>query len=61
MELMEGESLADRLARRGPISPTEVARIFTHVARALSRAHEAGIVQHEGRRGAVRGRGESRA
>ncbi|MEO7035632.1 MAG: serine/threonine-protein kinase [Polyangiaceae bacterium] len=47
MELMEGESLADRLAHRGPISPTEVAPIFTHVARALSRAHEAGIVHRD--------------
>ncbi len=47
MELMDGESLANRLARLGRIGPEEVARIFTHVARALSRAHEAGIVHRD--------------
>lgn len=47
MELMEGESLANRLARTGRISLAEVARVFAHVARALSRAHEAGIVHRD--------------
>jgi eukaryotic-like serine/threonine-protein kinase len=47
MELMEGESLANRLARSGRISLAEVARVFAHVARALSRAHEAGIVHRD--------------
>jgi serine/threonine-protein kinase len=47
MELMEGESLAQRLARVGRIEPVEAAHIFTHVARALSRAHEAGIVHRD--------------
>ncbi len=47
MELMEGESLAQRLARAVRISPAELARVFTHVARALSRAHEAGIVHRD--------------
>jgi serine/threonine-protein kinase len=47
MELMQGESLAQRLARTVRISPAEVARVFTHVARALSRAHEAGIVHRD--------------
>ncbi len=47
MELMDGESLAQRLTRCGRISPDEAARIFTHVARALSRAHEAGIVHRD--------------
>ena len=40
MELLEGESLADRLVRRGKLSPAETARVLTHVARALSRAHD---------------------
>ncbi|HEY4105603.1 MAG TPA: protein kinase, partial [Polyangiaceae bacterium] len=40
MELMEGESLANRLTRVGRISAAEAARVFTHVARALGRAHE---------------------
>ncbi len=47
MELMDGESLADRLTRCGRVGPAEAARIFTHVARALSRAHEAGIVHRD--------------
>jgi len=47
MELMEGESLANRLARSGRIPAVELARVFTHVARALSRAHEAGIVHRD--------------
>lgn len=47
MELMEGESLANRLARTGRIAPAEIGRVFTHVARALSRAHEAGIVHRD--------------
>ncbi|HEY0463249.1 MAG TPA: serine/threonine-protein kinase, partial [Polyangiaceae bacterium] len=47
MELMEGESLANRLTRCGRIGPAEVGRIFAHVARALSRAHEAGIVHRD--------------
>ena len=47
MELMEGESLANRLARVERIVPAEVARVFTHVARALSRAHDAGIVHRD--------------
>ncbi len=47
MELMDGESLAQRLARQGRISPGETARVMTHVARALSRAHDAGIVHRD--------------
>jgi serine/threonine protein kinase len=47
MELMEGESLANRLTRCGRIPPAEVGRVFAHVARALSRAHEAGIVHRD--------------
>src|SRR3954470_13471312 len=47
MELMEGESLANRLTRCGRIAPAEVGKVFAHVARALSRAHEAGIVHRD--------------
>lgn len=47
MELLEGESLAQRLSRAGRIAPAEVAHVFTHVARALSRAHEAQIVHRD--------------
>ena len=47
MELMDGESLGSRLKRVGRLAPAEVARIITHVARALSRAHEASIVHRD--------------
>jgi serine/threonine protein kinase len=47
MELLEGESLRDRLARVGPMPAREVSRIVTHVARALVRAHEASIVHRD--------------
>jgi serine/threonine-protein kinase len=47
MELMEGESLASRLARQGRLTPELTARIVSHIARALGRAHEAGIVHRD--------------
>jgi serine/threonine-protein kinase len=47
MEMLEGESLADRLARIGRLPHTEVARVVLDVARALTRAHEAGIVHRD--------------
>ena len=47
MELMEGENLADRIARVGPLPPVEVVRIVTHVARAMGKAHELGIVHRD--------------
>jgi serine/threonine protein kinase len=47
MELLEGETLADRLARVGRLSPIEAARILVHVGRAIGRAHEAGIVHRD--------------
>jgi serine/threonine-protein kinase len=47
MELLEGESLADRLARTVRLSPREAAHVMTHVARAIGRAHEAGIVHRD--------------
>jgi serine/threonine-protein kinase len=47
MELMEGESLADRIGRLGLLSPEQTARVVTHIARALARAHDAGIVHRD--------------
>ncbi len=47
MELMEGESLADRLRERARLSPAETSRIVTEVARALGKAHEAGIIHRD--------------
>jgi serine/threonine protein kinase len=47
MELLEGESLADRLARVGRLAPSEVVRLMTEVARAISKAHELSIVHRD--------------
>jgi eukaryotic-like serine/threonine-protein kinase len=47
MELLEGESLAQRLKRRGPLSLPAVATVITQVARALSQAHAAGIIHRD--------------
>ncbi len=47
MELLDGESLADRLARLGRLDPVALARIMTQIGRAIGRAHEAGIVHRD--------------
>jgi serine/threonine-protein kinase len=47
MELLEGESLGERLHRAGPIEPRIVADLLTQVARAVSKAHDAGIVHRD--------------
>jgi serine/threonine-protein kinase len=47
MELLEGESLQERLARCGTMTPTELLRIVSQVARALTRAHALGIIHRD--------------
>lgn len=47
MEMLEGEALAERLARVGRLSPRETSRIVTHIARALTRAQQAGITHRD--------------
>jgi serine/threonine-protein kinase len=47
MELLPGESLADRLTRERTLSPAETARVMTEVARAMEHAHGAGIVHRD--------------
>lgn len=47
MELLEGETLAQRLRRTGPLPVGEVVRIVSHIGRAVARAHEAGIVHRD--------------
>src|SRR5262245_7104900 len=44
MELVDGESLADRL-QRGPLSTADVVRFGAEIADALNRAHRAGVIQ----------------
>jgi serine/threonine-protein kinase len=47
MELLEGESLAERIARAGPMDPAEAARVVAAVAGALEAAHRAGVVHRD--------------
>jgi serine/threonine-protein kinase len=47
MELLEGESLRERLTRLSALSLADTTRIVVHVARALERAREAGIVHRD--------------
>ena len=46
MELLDGETLADRLAR-GPLPLADVIRYGTQIADALDRAHHAGIIHRD--------------
>ena len=46
MELLEGEDLTRRL-QGGPLAPPTVAQIVTQIAKALTRAHEKGIVHRD--------------
>jgi serine/threonine protein kinase len=47
MELLDGESLAERLSRVKRLRPQVVAQIVTQIARALARAHEAGLIHRD--------------
>jgi eukaryotic-like serine/threonine-protein kinase len=46
LELVEGETLADRSAR-GPVPPAEVVAIARQIAEALEAAHEKGIIHRD--------------
>jgi len=47
MELLEGESLAERLSRLRRLRPPVVAQIVSQIARALGRAHDAGLIHRD--------------
>src|SRR4051794_4269627 len=47
MEMLEGESLYDRMARARIIDVETTLRVITHCAKALSKAHAAGIVHRD--------------
>jgi len=47
LELLEGESLDDRITRVGRLSPEETCRILLPCSRAVARAHAAGVVHRD--------------
>lgn len=47
MEMLEGETLEQRLERERTLPPLMTATILTHIARAIGKAHEAGIVHRD--------------
>jgi serine/threonine-protein kinase len=47
LELVSGESAADRLRREGVLPPRQAARLGAEVAEALAHAHERGIVHRD--------------
>ena len=47
MELLQGESLRDRLAREGSLPPAQVADLMRQLLRGLAAAHAAGVVHRD--------------
>jgi len=47
MDLVQGESLADRIKRTGPLDPAEAARITARLAEAVDYAHQHGILHRD--------------
>jgi serine/threonine-protein kinase len=47
MEYLEGQSLSDALIEKGPLPAHEVSLIIGQAAKALSKAHEAGVVHRD--------------
>ena len=53
MPLLEGETVKDRLARTGPMTPAEAGAILGDVLAALDTAHRAGVVHRDVKPGNV--------
>ncbi|HZC31348.1 MAG TPA: serine/threonine-protein kinase, partial [Gaiellaceae bacterium] len=47
MEYVDGQTLGDLVARRGPLPPEEVVEIGVQACRALAAAHDAGLVHRD--------------
>jgi len=46
-ELVEGETLADRVGRDGPMPPADAVAVAVDIARALAAAHERGLIHRD--------------
>jgi len=46
-ELVEGETLAERLGRDGPMPPADAVAVAVDIARALAAAHERGLIHRD--------------
>jgi serine/threonine protein kinase len=47
MELLAGETLAERIARRGPVDEAEACELARQIASALAAAHQCGVVHRD--------------
>jgi serine/threonine-protein kinase len=47
MELLQGESLQDRIDRAGPLRPDEMVEIAVQLRHAISRAHDKGLIHRD--------------
>src|SRR5207247_8059724 len=47
MAYVEGETLTERVRRRGPLAPSEAARVLRDVAWALASAHGQGVIHRD--------------
>src|SRR5256885_8564942 len=46
-DLVAGETLTERVVRRGPLAPSEAARVLREIAWALAYAHSQGLVHRD--------------
>ncbi|HMJ59520.1 MAG TPA: serine/threonine-protein kinase, partial [Gemmatimonadales bacterium] len=47
MAFVDGETLTERVRRRGPLTPSEAARVLREVAWALAHAHAQGVIHRD--------------
>jgi serine/threonine-protein kinase len=47
MELLEGRDLADHLAKRGKMTPRDVAALVSQIAKGLGKAHQVGVIHRD--------------